>query len=57
MDDGTYHLPTMSHLKYPIIENIPISIEGVEKLLNIIKIHKTSRPDKIPNITQKICSK
>ena len=30
MDDDTDHLPTMSHPKYPNIENITISIEGVE---------------------------
>ena len=31
MDDDTDHLPTMSHPKYPNIDNITISIEGVEK--------------------------
>ena len=57
MDDDTYHLPTMSHPKYPNIENITISIEGVEKLLDNINIHKASGPDKIPNIILKTCSK
>ena len=33
MDDDTDRLPTMSHPKYPNIENITISIERVEKLL------------------------
>ena len=56
MDDDTDHLPTMSHPKYPNIENITISIEGVEKLLNNINIHKASGPDKIPNIILKTCS-
>ena len=31
MDDDTDHLPCMSHPKYPNIENITITIEGVEK--------------------------
>ena len=57
MDDDTDHLPTMSHHKYPNIENITISIEGVEKLLDNINIHKASGPDKIPNIILKTCSK
>ena len=47
MDDDTDNLPTMSHPKYPNIENITISIEGVEKLLDNINIHKASGPDKI----------
>ena len=38
-------------------ENITISIEGVEKLLDNINIHKASGPDKIPNIILKTCSK
>ena len=46
MNDDTDHLPTMSHPKYPNIENITISIEGVEKLLNNINIHKANIPDK-----------
>ena len=29
MDDNTDNLPTMSHAKYPNIENIAIDIEGV----------------------------
>ena len=53
MDDDTDHLPTMSHPKYPNIENITISIGGVEKLLDNINIHKASGPDKIPNIMLK----
>ena len=53
MDDDTDHLHTMSHFKYPNIENITISIEGVEKLLDNINIHKASEPDKIPNIILK----
>ena len=57
MDDDTDHIPTMSHPKYPNIENINISIEGVEKLLDNINIHKASGPDKIPNIIFKTCSK
>ena len=57
MDDDTDHLPTMSHPKYPNIENITISIEGVEKLLDNINIHKASGPDKVPNIILKTCSK
>ena len=57
MDDDTDHLPTMSHLKYPNIENIAIIIDGVEKLLDNINIHKVSGPDKIPNIILKTCSK
>ena len=51
------HLPTTSHSKYPNIENITISIEGVEKLLDNINIHKAIGPDKIPNIILKTCSK
>ena len=57
MDDDTDHLPTISHPKYPNIENITISIEGVEKLLDNINIHKASGPDNIPNIILKTCSK
>ena len=57
MDDDTDNLPTMSHPKYPNIENITISIEGVEKLLDNINIHKASGPDKIPNIILETCSK
>ena len=57
MDDDTDHLPTMSHPKYPNIENITISNEGVEKLLDNINIHKASGPDKIQNIIIKTCSK
>ena len=57
IDDDTDHLPTMSHPKYPNIENITISIEGVEKLLDNINIHKAIGPDKIPNIILKTCSK
>ena len=45
MDDDTDHLPTMSHAKYCNIENIALSIEGVEKLLNNINIYKASGPD------------
>ena len=56
MNDETDHLPTISHPKYPNIENITISIEGVEKLLNNINIHNASGPDKIPNIFLKTCS-
>ena len=56
MDDDTDHLPTISHPKYPNIENIAISIEGVEKLIDNINIHKASGPDKIPNIIFKTCS-
>ena len=56
IDDDSDHLPTMSHPKYPNIENITISIEGVEKLLDNINIHKASGPDKIPNIILKTCS-
>ena len=47
----------MSHPKYPNIENITISIEGVEKLIDNINIHKASGPDKIQNIILKTCSK
>ena len=54
MDDDTDHLP---HSKYPNVENITISIEGVEKLLDNINIHKASGQDKIPNIILKTCSK
>ena len=57
MDDDTDHLPTMSHPKYPNIENITISIEGAEKLLDNINIHKASGPDKISYIILKTCSK
>ena len=57
MDDDTDHLSTMSHPKYPNIENITISIEGAEKLLDNINIHKASGPDKIQNIIFKTCSK
>ena len=57
MDDDTDHVPSMSHPKYPNIENITISIEGVEKLLDNINIHKASGPDKIPNIIHKTSSK
>ena len=57
MDDDTDHLPTMSHPKYPNIENITICFEGVENLLDNINIHKASGPDKIPNIIPKTCSK
>ena len=57
MDDDTDHLPTMSHPKYPNIENTTISNEGVEKLLDNINIHKAGGPDKIPNIIIKTCSK
>ena len=46
------HIP-----KYPNIENIAMSIEGVEKLIDNINIHKTSGTDKIPNIVLKTCSK
>ena len=53
MDDDTYHLQSMSHPKYPNIEKITISIEGVEKLLNNINIYKASGPDKITNIILK----
>ena len=56
MDYDTDHLPTMSNPKYPNIENITISIEGVEKVLENINIHKASGPDKIPNIILKTCS-
>ena len=53
MDDDSDHLSTMS---YPNIENIAISTEGVEKLLDSINIHKASGLDKIPNIILKTCS-
>ena len=56
MDDDTDHLPTMSHPKYPNIEIIALIIEGVEKLLDNINIHRASGPDKIPNIILKTCS-
>ena len=56
MDDDTDHLPIMSRPKYPNIEIITISIEGVEKLINNINIHRESGPDKIPNIIHKTCS-
>ena len=57
MDDHTDHPTTMPHPKYPNIEDITISIEGVEKLLDNINIHKASGPDKIPDIIHKTCSK
>ena len=57
LDDDTDRLPIMSHPKYPNIENITISIEGVEKLLGNINIHIASGPNKIPNIILKTCSK
>ena len=57
MDDDTDHLPTMLHPKYPNIENIAIGIEGVEKLLSNINMHKASEPYKIPNIIPKSCSR
>ena len=57
MDDDTDHLPTMSHPRYPNVENITIGIEGVAKLLDNIIIHRASGPDKIPNIILKTCSK
>ena len=57
MNDDTYHLPTMSLPKYPNIENIPISIDGVEELRSNINIHKASGPDEMPNIILKTCSK
>ena len=47
----------MSHPKYPNIENITISIEGVGKNLDNINIRKASGPDKIPNIIPKTSSK
>ena len=47
MDDDTDHLPSMSHTN---IENMTVSIEGVEKLIDNINIRKTSGPDKISNI-------
>ena len=56
-DDDTDHHPTMSHPKYPNIENITISIEEVKKLLDNISIQSLSGPDKIPNIILKTCSK
>ena len=56
MDDDTYHLPAMSHPKYPNIEDIAISNEGVEILLDNTNIHKASGPDKISNIILKTCS-
>ena len=52
----TDHLPTISYPIYPNVENITISIEGVEKTLDNINIHKASGPDKISNIL-KTCSK
>ena len=55
-DDDTDHLPIMWHLKYPNIENITISIELVEKLLNNVNIHKISGPDNIQNIILNTCS-
>ena len=57
MDDDTDHLSTMSHPKYSNIENITISIEGVEKLLDNVNKHKARGPDIIPNIILKTCSK
>ena len=57
MNDDTDHLPTMSHPKYPNIENMTICIEGVEIPLNNINIHKTSGPDKLQNIILNTCSK
>ena len=50
MDEDTDYLPTTSHPKYP-------SIEGVEKHLNNISMHKASGADKISNIILKTCSK
>ena len=47
----------MSHPKYPNIENITIGIEGVEKPINNINIHKASEPDNSQNIILNICSK
>ena len=47
MDNGTDHLPSMSHTN---IEDMTIGIEGVEKLVDNINIRKTSGPDKISNI-------
>ena len=52
-----HFLKAMSHPKYPNIEIIAISIEGVEKLLDKINIHKASGPDKVQNIILKTCSK
>ena len=57
MNDDTDNLHTISLPKCPNIENITISIEGVEKLLDNINICKASGPDKIQNIILKSCSK
>ena len=56
MDDDTDHLPTMSHFKYPNIENITISIEGVEKFLDNINIKQVNQT-KYQILYIKICSK
>ena len=57
MDDDTDHLPTMLHPKCSKVVNITISIEGVEKLIDNINIHKANGPDKRTNIILKTCSK
>ena len=57
MDDDTDHLPTMSHPRYPKIEDVTISVEGVEKLLSNINIHKACGPDKMQSIILRTCSK
>ena len=45
------------HIQAPPIDQIIVSITGVEKLLKDLKSHKAAGPDAIPNILLKTCSK
>ena len=55
--DHLEETPKLNEPRYPKIDNLHISIEGVEKLLHNLDPNKASGPDNIPNKILKLCAK
>lgn len=55
--DHLEETPNLNEPRYPKIDDLYISIEGVEKLLHNIDPNKASGPDSIPNKILKLCAK
>ena len=55
--DHLEETPKLNEPRYPKIDDLHISIEGVEKLLHNLDPNKASGPDNIPNKILKLCAK
>ena len=55
--DHLEETPKLNEPRYPKIDDLHISIQGVEKLLHNLDPNKASGPDNIPNKILKLCAK